>query len=202
MGRLEKKFVNSKRHAQKNIELIERLFKHIEFQNIKNVLEIGCGVGITAAHLHNKYNMSVIGTDVDSEQIMLAENHHKESKQLKFIKLDATSLPFENQEFDMVLSMFVLHHIGSWDKTLTDISRVLKPNGYFIFYDLAYSRFTTRLLKRIVKKYGVYTIYDITSFLKDNNIESVYKEKPHGVMMKHYAVVFQKKVDYKNLKIS
>ena len=137
--------------------------------------------------------MSVMGTDVDPEQIMLAKNHHKESKQLKFMELDATTLPFENQELDMVLSMFVLHHIGSWDKTLTEINRVLKLNGYFIFYDLAYSRFTTRLLKRIVKKYGVYTIYDIISFLKDNNIESVYKEKPHGVMMKHYAVVFQKK---------
>jgi len=193
MGMLEKKFINSKRHAQKNIELIERLFEHIEFQNIRHVLEIGCGIGVTAAHLHNKYNMSVIGTDLDPEQIMLAKNHHKESKRLKFMELDATALPFENQEFDMVLSMFVLHHIGSWDKTLTEISRVLKLNGYFIFYDLAYSRFTTRLLKRIVKKYGVYTIHDIITILKSNNIESVYKEKPHGVTMKNYAVVFQKK---------
>lgn len=89
--------------------------------------------------------------------------------------------------------MFVLHHISSWDKTLTEINRVLKPDGYFIFYDLAYSRFTTRLLKRIIKMYGVYTIDDIIAVLKSNNIESVYKEKPHGAMMKHYAVVFQKK---------
>jgi len=193
MGKLEKKFVNSEQHAQKNIELIERLFEHIDLENISNVLEIGCGVGTTAGHLHNKYNMSVVGTDVDPEQIMLAKKHHKESKRLKFMELDATTLPFENQEFDMVLSLFVLHHIGSWDKTLTEISRVLKLNGYFIFYDLAYSRFTTRLFKRIVKKYGVYTIHDIITILKSNNIEPVYKEKPHGAMMKHYAVVFQKK---------
>jgi ubiquinone/menaquinone biosynthesis C-methylase UbiE len=145
IGKFEKKFVNSKRHAQKNIELIERLFKHIDLKNISNVLEIGCGIGITAEHLYNKYNMNVVGTDVDPEQIMFAKKHQKESKQLKFMELDATILPFENQEFDMVISMFVLHHIGSWDKTLTEISRVLKPNGYFIFYDLAYSRFTTIL---------------------------------------------------------
>lgn len=194
MGKLEKKFVNSKRHSQKNIELIERLFKHIVLENKSDVLEIGCGVGITAAHLHNKYNMGVIGTDVDPEQIMLAKKHHKESKRLKFMELDATTLPFENQEFDMIFSMFVLHHIGSWDKTLNEIGRVLKPNGYFIFYDLAYSRFTTRLFKRIVKKYGVYTIQDIITILKDNNIESVYKEKPHGAIMKHYSIVFQKKI--------
>jgi ubiquinone/menaquinone biosynthesis C-methylase UbiE len=193
IGKFEKKFVNSKRHAQKNIELIERLFKHIDLKNISNVLEIGCGIGITAEHLYNKYNMNVVGTDVDPEQIMFAKKHQKESKQLKFMELDATILPFENQEFDMVISMFVLHHIGSWDKTLTEISRVLKPNGYFIFYDLAYSRFTTILFKRIVKKYGIYTIHDIITILKSNNIESVYKGKPHGTMMKHYAAVFQKK---------
>jgi cyclopropane fatty-acyl-phospholipid synthase-like methyltransferase len=80
MGKLEKKFVNSKRHAQTNIELIERLFDCIDLQNITNVLEIGCGAGITTAHhLHNKYNMSIIGTDVDLEQIMLVKKHHKES---------------------------------------------------------------------------------------------------------------------------
>jgi len=193
MGRLEKKFVNSKRHAQKNIEIIERLFKHIDIQNIRHVLEIGCGVGVTATYLHNKYNMSVTATDLDPEQIMQAKNHHKESKRLKFMELDATALPFENQKFDMILSMFVLHHIGTWDKTLTEISRVLKLNGYFIFYDLAYSRLTTRLLKRIVKKYGVYTIHDIITNLKINNIEIAYKEKPHGVMMKNYTVIFKKK---------
>jgi ubiquinone/menaquinone biosynthesis C-methylase UbiE len=193
MGKLEKKFINSKRHAQKNIELIERLFNHLDLENTSKVLEIGCGVGITAAYLHNNYKMSVIGTDVDSEQIMLAKQHSKESKQLKFMELDASTLPFANQEFDMVLSLFVLHHIGRWDNTLSEIGRVLKRNGYFIFYDLAYSRLTTRLLQSIMKKYGVYTIYDIISILKDNNMESVYQEDPRGVMMKHYAVVFQKK---------
>ena len=193
MGKLEKKFVNSKRHAQKNIDLIERLFDSIDLQNITNVLEIGCGAGITAAHLHNKYNMSIIGTDVDPEQIMLAKKYHKESKHLKFMELDATTLPFENQAFDMVLSLFVLHHIGNWDNTLNEIGRVLKPKGYFIFYDLAYSRFTTRLFRRIVKKYGVYTIDDITNFLKRNNLEPIHKEDPHGAIMKHHSMVFQKK---------
>ena len=194
MGKLEKKFVNSKRHAQQNIEVIERLFEHINLDNISNLLEIGCGAGITAAHLHNKYNMSVIGTDVDPEQIMLAKKHHKECKRLKFIESDATTLPFENQEFGMVVSLFVLHHIGcSWDKALTEINRVLKPGGYFILYDVAFSRFTTRILRRHVKKFGVYTIDDVITVLKSNKIESVYKEKPHGAIWKHYAVVFQKK---------
>ncbi len=67
MGKLEKKFVNSKRHSQTNIKLIEQSFDCIDLQNITYVLEIGCGAGITAAHLQNKYNMSIVGTDVDPE---------------------------------------------------------------------------------------------------------------------------------------
>jgi len=49
----------------------------VDLENISNVLEIGCGVGITAVHLHNKYNMDIVGTDVDPEQIMLAKKHKR-----------------------------------------------------------------------------------------------------------------------------
>ena len=71
---------------------------------------------------------------------------------LKFMESDATTLPFGNQEFNMVLSFYVLHHIGSsWDKALTEINRVLKSGGYFILYDVTFSRFTTRILRRHVK---------------------------------------------------
>ncbi len=124
---------------------------------------------------------------------MLAKKHHKESKRLK-LELDATMLTFENQEFDMVLSFFVLHHIGSsWDKALTEINRVLKPGGYFIFYNVAFSGFATRMFRGHIKKFDVYTIDDIITVLKTNKIESVYKEKPHGAIWKHHAAVFQKK---------
>ena len=49
MDRFEKKFVNSKQHAQQNIKIMERLIKNIDIKKIRNVLEIGCGAGITAA---------------------------------------------------------------------------------------------------------------------------------------------------------
>ena len=51
MSNVEKKFVNSKRHAQKNLELIRRLFNNVDLSKRNKVLEIGCGVGIISAHL-------------------------------------------------------------------------------------------------------------------------------------------------------
>ncbi len=45
MCKLEKKFVNSKRQAEKNIKIAERLFGEIDPSNVRRVLEVGCGVG-------------------------------------------------------------------------------------------------------------------------------------------------------------
>ncbi|MGB3341637.1 MAG: class I SAM-dependent methyltransferase [bacterium] len=192
MSKIEKRFVNSKRHAQKNLEFVERLFNRIDLHNTTQVLEIGCGVGIVSAHLTNRYNMNVVGIDLDSEQIAIAKMYNNESEHLKFIEADSTKLPFRNQEFDMVLSLYVMHHIGNWEKTLEEINRVLKPNGYFIFYDLAYSRFTTRIFRPIVNNYGVYTIGDVTHCLRKNNFETIHKEEPKGIIMKNYSMVFRK----------
>ena len=72
MGKLEKQFVNSKRRAQSNIKLIEKLIRLLEDSNIKKVLEVGCGVGAVADHLARTHGYDVVGTDLDPEQIELA----------------------------------------------------------------------------------------------------------------------------------
>jgi ubiquinone/menaquinone biosynthesis C-methylase UbiE len=192
MSKIEKRFVNSKRHAQKNLELVERLFNRIDLRNTTRVLEIGCGVGIVSAHLTNRYNMNVVGIDLDSEQIAIAKMYNNENEHLKFIEADSTKLPFGDQEFDMALSLYVLHHIGSWEKALEEINRVVKQNGYFIFCDLAYSKFTTRIFNSIVKNYGVYTIDDVSHCLRMNNFKIIYTEEPKGIIMKNYSTVFRK----------
>lgn len=201
MTKIEKKFVNSKRHAQKNIELVEQLFRRVDLSKKNKVLEIGCGVGVVSAHLNIKYQMDVIGTDLDPEQIEIAKKYNKENEKLKFFEADATKLPFENNKFEIVLLLWVMHHINDWDRTLFEINRVLKTKGFFIFADLAYSRMfvrvgnfanSNRFFRRIVKNYGIYTIDDIIYFLKNINFEIIYKEKPKGVISKNYNIVFQK----------
>jgi len=71
MSKLEKKFVNSKKHAQRNIRVVEQIFDKVELGDVSDALEVGCGAGIVAAHLSEKYNVRVAGTDVDSDQIYL-----------------------------------------------------------------------------------------------------------------------------------
>jgi len=195
MGNIEKRFVNSQKHAQKNLDLIERLFTNVDLSNVSRVLEIGCGVGIVSAYLANKHNMDVTGTDLDPEQIAIAKMYNTENEHLKFLVADSTQLPFGDQEFDIALSIFVLHHIGNWEKTLEEINRILNQNGYFIFFDFAYSKFATRIFRSVAKNYGIYTIDDVINCLKINNFDIIYTEGPKGIIIKNYCMVFRKQAE-------
>lgn len=195
MIKIEKIFVNSKRHAEKNIELIERLFRYIDLKKIIKVLEIGCGVGVVSAHLNNKYGMTVIGIDLDPEQVDIAKKYIKEHEKLRFFEADVRKLPFDNNKFDLVLSIFVIHHVSDWGRVLGEVNRIIKSNGYFIFYDIAFSRFTTRIFRPLFKRFGgaIYTIDDIIQFLVKNNFEVIFREQAKGMFMKEHSVIFRKK---------
>lgn len=193
MGKIEKSFVNRERHAQRTLEEVERLLSKIDLGSANRVLEIGCGVGAISTHLANKYKLKVTGTDVDPEQIEVARERNQENDNLTFVEADATSLQFGDREFDMVLMQNVMHHIGDWGKALAEITRVLKPKGFFVFSDLAYARLVEKILGPLVKKYGIYSIDDIASFLRRNDFQLIYEEKSRGVMMRKYSVVAQEK---------
>jgi ubiquinone/menaquinone biosynthesis C-methylase UbiE len=169
MSKFEKKFVNSKKHAQTNIKKIEQLFQNIDLSTIQDVLEVGCGAGMLANYLAEKYQMKVTGTDVDAEQIELAKEYHRGSNRLNFLPADATDLPIKDSEFDLVLSFMVMHHISNWKKAFEEIDRVLKPEGIFIIKDLSF-----------------------TLFLKEKNFNLVVQKSPFGILFKQFSLIAQK----------
>ena len=193
MSELEKKFVNSIKQAKKNIEIAERLFEQTNLNNVRNVLEVGCGIGFLTSYLAKEYKWNVTGIDLDSEQVKRAKIDNKENDYLRFFEADATDLPFENNEFDVILSFDVLHHIPNWDKALNEISRVLRLNGIYILNDLALPRFTAKTFKGLLSNYmGVYSVDDIVNQFKRNNLDILYVERPTiNILMKHFSLVSQ-----------
>jgi len=192
MSRFEKRFVNSRKHAQTSIEKIEQLFQNIDISNVHNVLEVGCGAGMLADYLSGKYHMKVTGTDVDLEQIELARGFLKKNDRLNFLTADATELPFKDSEFDLVLSFMVMHHISNWKKAFEEINRVLKPGGILIIKDLSFSKLTSKVLSLLSNNYGVYALEDITLFLKEKKFNLVVLETPGGILFKQFSLVLQK----------
>lgn len=193
MGKTEKWFMNRPEHNLKAAIKAERLLKYVNVKGDQKFLEVGCGNGAACKHIAKKYSLHVTGIDVDPEQIQDAIEGIEEIQNIQFFEGDSTNLKFSDNEYNIVYSSGVLHHIGNWKKALGEIDRVLKPKGYYIFSDLAYSRFTARLFKNIAKNYGFYTVDDVIDFLKNHNFEILHQEKPHGIILKHHDVVFRKK---------
>ena len=194
MSKLEKKFVNSIKQAEKNIAIAERYFGRIDLSRVKKVLEIGCGIGVLTSYLAKKYQWDMTGIDLDPEQINRAKKDYVENRNLRFIEADATKTPFDTNEFDLVLSFDVLHHIPDWHKVFLEIDRVLKKDCYYILSDLAFPSITSKAFRKLLSNYmGVYSAVDIVDRLEENDFKVVYEERPKiNIFMRHFRVASQK----------
>ena len=63
-------------------------------------------------------------------------------------KADVTTLPFEAGCFDVVASFLMLHHVIDWEAAIAEASRVLRPGGSLVGYDLL-DTVVTRWVHRI-----------------------------------------------------
>ena len=132
MVKIEKWFMNRLQHTKQAINRAEKLLHFVNIKEKQNFLEVGCGNGAVSKHVAQKYLLNVTGVDVDPEQIQLAQESIDDILNIHFLEVDATNLPFPDNDFDVVLSFGVMHHISNWLDALGEIRRVLKPKGYFI----------------------------------------------------------------------
>ena len=192
MGKLEKIFVNSEKHARGNITIIKRVFNHLNIDSVREVLEIGCGTGNLSHHLADKYHWHVTGSDVDPEQIQVAKFYYGENKNLHFQVAEATAIPLASHQFDMILLFKALHHIPGWEMVLKEVQRLLLPGGFFIWNDLTFSPMLMPLARLFSKKYGVYTFEAIGQITMNMSWKTIYTEPPKGFIIRHHTVVFKK----------
>ncbi|MFH1831818.1 MAG: class I SAM-dependent methyltransferase [bacterium] len=114
-------------------QFIEVLLKKLNHtQNLK-ILDIGAGTGEDIASI-KKFGQ-VHALDIDQKTLDLIPDYLVVEKKIG----DACNLPYENQSFDLVVAFDVLEHIEQDQKVITEIHRVLKPNGHFAFTVPAYN---------------------------------------------------------------
>ncbi len=108
------------------IQLYDYAASQIPINGLK-VLEVGSGRGGGA---------EMTGLDYSQSAIELSRRLHKDVPNLQFIQGDAESLPFEDHTFDVVINVESSHCYGNVDAFIKEVSRVLKPGGYFSWVDL------------------------------------------------------------------
>lgn len=110
----------------------------------ETILEVGCGPGHLALELAGR-GLDVTGLDLDPAMIerARAKSHGRENEgrlSPTFDVGDASSLPYPDDSFDLVVSTLSMHHWADPAAALTEIARVLRPTGRALIWDFRSGR--------------------------------------------------------------
>jgi 2-polyprenyl-3-methyl-5-hydroxy-6-metoxy-1,4-benzoquinol methylase len=96
----------------------------------KRVLDAACGEGYGSAHLALTAK-SVIGVYVSKEAVSHASERYQ-ADNLGFQFADVCNLPFEDNEFECIVSFETLEHLEDQSGLLKEFRRVLEPEGFLL----------------------------------------------------------------------
>ncbi len=117
----------------------EELFSQIELNKNSQVLDLGCGLGGTCRMIAEKYDCKVYGIDYSEQHISTAESLSILTGfdgKTEFKQADATELPYPSDQFDLLITQHVQMCIADKEKFYSEIKRVLKKGGQFIYCDV------------------------------------------------------------------
>jgi ubiquinone/menaquinone biosynthesis C-methylase UbiE len=138
------------------VPLQKWIFSKLQLQGNEQILELGCGTGQLWLENHRQIppTCSIILSDFSQEMVRSAKEHLKSlNLKMKFKVIDAESIPYEDETFDLVLGCHMLYHVPNIKRALESIRRVLKSGGFFI---------TTTVSQR--------HIFELTKFLSQFNL--------------------------------
>ncbi len=96
-----------------------------------SVLDDGCGTGEITARLAQKYpHASFVGVDLEEQHLHRARARCAAfGSRVRFQLGDALALPFDDQQFDLVVCRHVLQAVSDAVPALSEIRRVLRRGG-------------------------------------------------------------------------
>ena len=94
------------------------------------VLDLGCGSGETSGHLKEEGRIQwVCGVEGSPEAAEMAQ---KRLDRLLIGDIEKIDFPFEEESFDLILTLDILEHLVDPWSTLKKLNRLLKPGGSIV----------------------------------------------------------------------
>lgn len=122
--------------------------------NVSKVLDIGCSIGALGKQIKQKYNVEVVGLEVNKEMALIAKNNVD-----KVIIADVEALNFNHYfpagYFDCIIFADILEHLKDPWSVLTNINDMLSGEGVVIA-SIPNIRHYTTIIELVVKGYWPY----------------------------------------------
>ena len=133
-------FLNRFLSGWRDVAWRKRTVQEMNFFNTNRFLDVATGTGDLALDCANTYpDVNVTGVDFVQEMVdnglkKVEDQNLKERVMLKWG--DATNLEFDDNSFDVTAIAFGIRNIPDKEKTLTEMRRIIVPNGQVMVLEL------------------------------------------------------------------
>ncbi|WP_210497172.1 class I SAM-dependent methyltransferase [Microvirga antarctica] len=97
------------------------------------LLDVGCGHGYIHPDLR-RFGFDIVGVEVATEVLPFAREANPD---VTYLGYDGTTLPFEDDSFDVAMAICVMHHVPpeQWPNFSREMHRVLRPGGIVAIFE-------------------------------------------------------------------
>lgn len=104
------------------------------------VLDVGCGFGATNLTMADRFpDSEFVGVDLSDPLLEMARDMAEEtgvSERVHFEKADVLDLPFEDDSFDVLVNLNMVHLVEDPRRMFGEMERVLRSDGFLFLADL------------------------------------------------------------------
>ena len=147
---------------EKNLDYLERALSGVPEGFAGRLLEVPVGTGVLTMPVYRELPKADV-TCLDYSEAMMASAQAKAQaaglSNVRFLQGDVGALPFEDERFDIVLSLNGFHAFPDKEAAYRETFRVLKPGGTFCgcFYIQGGCSRTDWFIRNLYEKKGFFT---------------------------------------------
>jgi len=137
--RFDKELHSSAYHKiHSDLEHLNNLLQLLDIQAGECCLDLGTGNGYLAFEMAEQNpSCSITGLDIAENSIKQNNLNVKKANlsNLDFLLYNGIDFPFPDHSFNKAISRYALHHFPNMEHAVREISRILQPDGKFLFCD-------------------------------------------------------------------
>ncbi len=151
-----------------DIKWRKKVLKLVQDRKPETILDIATGTGDLAILMTQTQATKIIGLDISAGMLEVGRRKIQQknlSSKIEMVLGDSEKIPFETNSFDAITVAFGVRNFETLENGLSEILRVLKPNGIFVILETSvpekfpfkqgyklYTRFILPLIGKLFSK--------------------------------------------------